>query len=209
MYNPQSFVETDLLKLHDFITQHSFATLVTGGDPEPYVSHLPLLLDRDRGPQGTLVGHMARANSHGRGGSGRESVALFHGPHAYISPAWYEEPQTVPTWNYVAVHAHGRLRVIDDLKWLRAHLSRMVDRYESGRLAPWRLADQEAAFIDRLLGSIVGFEIPIDTLHGKWKLSQNHSIERRERVVRRLQEEATADSQAIAALMAAGLDSDR
>ena len=211
MYVPRSFAETDVTRLHALMQSHSFATLVSDSPDGPVASHLPLLLEPDRGPHGALIGHFARANNHWQSADGRATLAIFHGPHAYISPRWYAEPRVVPTWNYVAVHATGVLRVIDDAGWLRGLVSRMVDVYEAGAVAadpghaPWRMESQPDDFLDQLLAGIVGFEIRVDSLEGKWKLSQNHTETRRERVIAALQQSGDADSSAIAALIQATL----
>jgi transcriptional regulator len=201
MYIPASFAETDIAKLHAQIERHSFATLVSHGDGEMQASHLPLLLERAHGPQGRLIGHLARANPQWRTADGQTVLAIFHGPHAYISPTWHESQDVVPTWNYVAVHAYGVFRIIGDGAALRDVIERTVQLYEAGRPAPWRTDSQDPAFIDKLLGAIVGFTIDIDRLEGKWKLGQNHSVERREKVIARLEAAGGEDAQQIAALM--------
>jgi transcriptional regulator len=193
MYNPASFAVDDRTKLHDFIAQHSFATLVSFDGTTPFASHIPLLIDRDAGTHGRLVGHVARANPQWKHAAERQVLAIFHGPHAYVSPAWYEAANVVPTWNYVAVHASGTLRIVEQRDELRQIVARMVDVYESS---------QDAGFIDRLLESIVGFTIEIERLAGKWKLSQNHPPERREKVRLALQQSGRAEDQQLAALMA-------
>jgi transcriptional regulator len=201
MYVPASFRETDLDVLHAFVEQHSFAILVSDAGGEPFGTHLPFLLDRQRGPHGTLVGHMARANPHWQTAAGKRALAIFHGPHAYISPAWYESENVVPTWNYVAVHAYGTLQAIDDRERLLEVLRQTVDRYESSRPVPWRLESQKDEFLARMLDAIVGFEIPIDRFEGKWKLNQNHPAERRGQVIRALESSSSPDAAAIARLM--------
>lgn len=182
MYIPRHFAETDRSRLHDAIEAYSFATLVSSAAGEMEASHLPLLLDRDDGPFGTLVGHMARANGQWRDAAGRQVLAIFHGPHAYISPAWYEAPEVVPTWNYVAIHAYGRLSPIEDAGELARIVARTVRQYEAGRASPWQL-DERAAYVERLLPLIVGFRIPIERMEGKWKLNQNHPEARRRKVI--------------------------
>src|SRR5262249_9518591 len=119
MYIPAVFAEPDLTRLHDFIEQHSFGLLVSQVDGLPFATHLPFLLERTAGPHGTLVGHMARANPQWREAGGQTALAIFSGPHVYISPTWYEAEQVVPTWNYTAVHVYGRVEVIDDEGALR------------------------------------------------------------------------------------------
>ena len=201
MYVPPSFSETDLEKLHEFIDLHSFATLISQAGNEPVATHLPLLLNRGQGPQGTLIGHMARANSHGQTAVSQRVLAIFHGPHAYISPSWYESANVVPTWNYVAVHVYGTLRLIEDQSRLSALIHRMVERYESTQPNPWSLVSQDEGFVSKMLDAIIGFEVEIDRIEGKWKLSQNHPSERREKIVRQLRISDSPDAGQIADLM--------
>jgi transcriptional regulator len=173
MYVPASFAEPDKAKLHDFMRRQSFALLTSLGGNGLIASHLPLLLDADAGPHGQLIGHMARANPHWRDVRG-EVMAVFSGPHAYVSPSWYEEPGTVPTWNYVAVHAYGTFHLVEDRDALLGVLRRSVREYEGRRQRPW-IFDESGDHLDRLLGSIVGFRVEITRLEGKWKLGQNHT----------------------------------
>lgn len=201
MYIPLSFAETNLDTLHDFIECHSFATLVTGRGAGAVASHLPLLLDRDAGAQGKLIGHMARANTQWEGADASEAFVIFHGPHTYISPRWYEGQNVVPTWNYVAVHVYGTLRIVADRPALLQTLRETVLKYESSTAEPWSIEEPESQFIDKLLDSIVGFEIEVDRMEGKWKLSQNHTPERRARVVDALRARDDEQSGAIADLM--------
>lgn len=200
MYIPSSFAETDPSTLHDFMRRHSFATLVTQGDPGLTASHLPLLWDPTVGPNGALLGHMARANPQWRDVPG-EALAIFQGPHAYISPTWYETEGTVPTWNYVAVHASGAFQIVDDDSELLGILRRSVNVYEADRNPPWTF-DESAPNIGPMLRSIVGFRIEISRLEGKFKLSQNHPQERRERVIRGLSSEPDEAAREVAELMA-------
>jgi len=199
MYIPAAFRESDTAKLHEFIRQHSFALLTSHGERGLVASHLPLLVDPERGPLGTLLGHFARANEQAAD-AGAESLAVFSGPHAYISPTWYETPNTVPTWNYVAVHAYGVLRPIEDRAELARLLKRMVEMYEGSRSHPWPF-DSGTDFHQKLLDGIVGFEIEITRLEGKWKLNQNHPVERRQRVIAALNEAGGENNQAVAKLM--------
>jgi transcriptional regulator len=185
--------------LHAAIERYSFALLVSTAGEEPFASHLPLLIDRDDGPYGTLVGHMARANPH-RQQAGQMAMAAFTGPHAYISPRWYEAERVVPTWNYVAVHAYGRLQMIDDLDETIALLQRTVDHYEAPLPEPWQV-DAPADFVAGLARQVVAFRIPIERLEGKWKLNQNHSPERRQKVAEALERQGDTDSREIARLM--------
>jgi transcriptional regulator len=200
MYIPASFAETDPAALHHLMQRHSFATLVSQGEGEPFASHLPLLIEHFPAPHGRLLGHMARANPQWRSADGQRVLAIFHGPHAYVSPTWYEAANVVPTWNYAVVHAYGRLRLVGPER-LREIVRRTVDRYESGRPAPWSMDAPDPAFVEKLLESIVGFEIDVDRLEGKWKLSQNHSAERREKVIHALQNAGDDEAQLVAGMM--------
>ena len=201
MYIPAAFRESDTTKLHEFMRQHSFALLTSHGERGLVASHLPLLIEPARGPFGTLVGHFAKANEQAAD-AGTEVLAVFSGPHAYISPTWYETPNTVPTWNYVAVHATGVLRLIDDKSKLADILEQIVARYEGSRPQPWPF-DAGTDFHQKLLDGIVGFEIEITRLEGKWKLNQNHPDERRQRVITALKEAGGEDNLAVAKLMEA------
>ena len=182
MYIPSSFAEHDLPTLLAFLEAHPFAALVTAsGPPGLFATHLPLVLDRTAGPMGTLFGHFARANPHfGHiAGGPTEALVIFTGPDAYISPEWYRTKQetgrVVPTWNYVAVHAYGALRLRDDPQFLRQHLEALVSRHESDRVRPWHVSDAPADFIAQQMKAIVGIELAIERLEGKWKMSQNRS----------------------------------
>ena len=200
MYTPPSFCIDDLPTLHAFMERHSFATLCSTTSGELEATHLPLLLDRDVAPHGRLIGHMARANGQCKRAAGSRVMAIFSGPHAYISPTWYESNETVPTWNYAAVHASGGLQPIEDESRLREIVRRTVEVYEQSMPRPWSMDVVPARLVDGLLQGIVGFEIEIDRLEGKWKLNQNHPRERRERVMQALRT-GGHDAQAIAALM--------
>ena len=200
MYIPAHFAEHDLATLHHAIERYSFATLVSVTAGQLFASHLPLLLDRESGERGILLGHMARANVQWKQAAGQDVLAVFSGPHAYISPQWYEAEQVVPTWNYVAVHAYGRLELIDDEAEVHRLLDRMVQTYEAGQPTPWRM-DQPAEFVARLLKQIVAFRIPITRLEGKWKLNQNRPAEQREKVITKLDQQGDENAKEIAELM--------
>lgn len=202
MYVPPHFAEADPAVLHAFIRRHSFGLLVSTAGDEPFASHLPFLLDADAGPHGTLVCHVARANPQWRGLGGRPVLAVFSGPHAYVSPSWYAEPDVVPTWNYAAVHAAGRAEVVENAAELLDIVRRSVDGYEAGFPEPWQL-DTASPHVGRLLGGIVGLRVRIDRLDGKWKLSQNHPPGRREKVMRALRGQGGEDAVGVAELMAA------
>jgi transcriptional regulator len=201
MYIPTAFAETDTKKLHDFIESNSFGLLVSTHAGEPFATHLPILLDREVGPHGRLVGHMAKANPHWRDLDGRQVLVVFSGPHAYVSPSWYEADNVVPTWNYVAVHAYGEARLVEDPTDLTAILTAMVAKYERPRPKPWSL-DSAGDYFQKLVRAVVGFRIEIGRLEGKWKLNQNHPPERREKVIRALEKSADPDVKEMARLMA-------
>ncbi len=201
MYTPPSFVENDRKTLHDFMEQNSFATLISANEQEPFASHLPLLIERDRGTQGVLTGHFARANPHWQMANGQQILIIFHGPHSYISPGWVQSTAMVPTWNYLAVHAYGVLRIVDDPNQVKDILTRMVSKYESRREQPWSMELADDGLIDKLTSAIVAFEVEIARLEGKWKLSQNHPIERREQIISGLLGTAGDEVAEIARLM--------
>jgi transcriptional regulator len=199
MYTPAAFRIDDLHTLHAFVRQHSFATLVTAA-AEPFVTHLPLLLDAERGPYGTLVGHFAKPNNHWQMDHvTQQSVAIFHGPHAYISPSWYRAGTTaVPTWNYAAVHAHGRLVILPDPQATAILLQRMVETYEGSRGLPWKnLLPPEVN--EKLIHSVVAFEMPIERLEGKFKLGQNRVAADQIGAIEGLEESGDDDSLKLAA----------
>jgi transcriptional regulator len=181
MYIPAANAETNPDTLFAFITQSPLGALVTvdaGGDL--VATHLPWLVDRQRGEHGVLEGHIARANSqHAAADAWSKALVIFTGPDAYITPSWYaakaEHGKVVPTWNYVAVHVYGRVRFTSEHSFLARHLERLVARHESGRPAPWAIGDAPAEYIERQMKAIVGVELVIERIEGKWKMSQNRS----------------------------------
>jgi transcriptional regulator len=201
MYVPTAFEETDQAKLHAFIKAHSFGLLVSTHRGEPFATHLPFLLERD----GSLAGHMARANPQWQDLDGQQVLVVFSGPHAYVSPSWYEADNVVPTWNYVAVHAYGTLRLVEDVPGLTRILAASVETFEGSLPNPW-LLDTASDFFQRFVRGVVGFRIEVTRLEGKWKLNQNHPRERRERVVRVLEKAEDPDAREIARLMTEMLD---
>lgn len=205
MYTPFSFVENDLSKLHSCIEENSFATLVTTDSAGPVLSHLPLLLDRNAGPNGTLIGHMAKANSQWQDIKDADTLAIFHGPHAYVSPGWLDEQNVVPTWNYVAIHTTGKVKLVEDQTELLDIVRRYVNFYEASMPEPWQLGTADPEFIEKLLDAIVGFTIEISSIEGKWKLNQNHPEERRRKIIAGLQSRPGENNSQIAELMQATL----
>ena len=201
VYIPDHFVARDRAAVARLVHDHPFATLITPGEPEPVVTHLPLLLVADAEPHGTLFGHFARGNPHARSDPNVDSVAIFHGPHAYVTPSWYVDPAgAVPTWNYAVAHAHGPIELATDPAETRAVLDLLVQRFESSRAAPWQLGltpDRLAAMV----GAIVGFKIRVKRIEGKFKLSQNRPPEDRRRVAAGLDAEDYAEAAATAAWM--------
>lgn len=178
MYLPKHFAETDLRVLHDLMRAHPLATLVSHGPDGLNANHVPLQLDTSAGPNGTLRGHLARANPLSKAGAvDGEILVIFQGPESYISPSGYatkaEHGKVVPTWNYTAVHAYGPLRLIDDADWLLTQISTLTAEHEQCLENPWSVSDAPADYIEKMLGAIVGIEIPITRLTGKWKVSQN------------------------------------
>jgi transcriptional regulator len=206
LYTPPAFKVDDLALLHDHIDRTGLTVLVTVGDDGPLVSHLPLLLDREASGRGTLIGHLARANPQLKlSRLDQTALAIFQGPDAYVSPGWYETKRehgrVVPTWNYAIVHARGTLRLFDDRERLRSAVDRLTARHEAGFAQPWSTTDAPAAFIDAQLKGIVGVEIEIATLEGKYKLSQNRPTADQSGVVAGLEQQGTASDAATAALM--------
>jgi len=200
MYIPPLFAKSDLPTLHDAIERYPFAALVSSHDGQMTASHLPFLIDRQAGPNGTLLGHMARANLQWRDAANQEVLTIFSGPHAYISPQWYAAPQVVPTWNYVAIHAYGPLELIEDRAAVESLLHQTVTAFETPQPTPWQM-HEPADFIDRLIRQIVAFRIPVTRLEGKWKLNQNRPADQRERVITALTNQPNENSLAIAQLM--------
>ncbi len=204
MYVPASFSETDRTKLFEFIQRHNFGLLVSQLGGELVATHLPLLLDRQAGPSGMLVGHVARANPQWQAADCRVMV-VFSGPHAYISPSWYEAENLVPTWNYVAVHVYGKLHIIEDEETTLKILRDSVLFHERSMPTPWHFPENDS-FVKRLAGSVAAFRVEIDRIEGKWKLSQNQPRQRREKVIEALTAQRGENPHAVAALIAQTLD---
>ncbi len=206
MYMPAHFAQTDLDVMRDLIRRHPFAVMVSQGPSGPIIDHLPFELTESGSGYGKLSGHVARANPVWRELSDEsESLIIFQGGQAYVSPSWYPTKQqtgrVVPTWNYRVVHARGTLRAVQDKTWLVSHLQRLTDQMEAGFTQPWSLKEAPEAFINGLVDSVVGVEMEIQHLSGKWKLSQNRSIEDQNGIAAGLRSQGMSDAQELAIAM--------
>ena len=200
MYVPKAFAVEDLAELQDFMEQFNFATLVTQRDGDFTASHLPFLLDRNAEPYGVLRAHVAIRNPQLEDlRSGSQALVIFQGPHSYISPAWYVKPENVPTWNYTAIHAYGVPKIGDQAATI-ALLKDLVRNHEKAFESPWDF-DPNAAWIQKLLPEIAGFEIRIEKLQGKFKLNQNRTAADREGVIEVLSGSEDPAQRAVASLM--------
>jgi transcriptional regulator len=199
MYIPKAFRENDINTLHTLMQEYSFATLITQHEGVPFATHLPFLLDTQRGQNGTLLAHMARANPQWHDfNSEQEVLTIFQGPHAYISPSWYEVELSVPTWNYAVVHAYGIPRLIEDDEKLYELLKILIETHESQFEPPWQFQLPDD-YLQKMIRGIVGFKIEITRLEGKFKMSQNRTESERENVIASLQE--STETLAVAELM--------
>lgn len=204
MYIPTQHLITEKSQLVPFMRQYSFATLISCGraiNAAPEATHLPLLTQELSDGTIRLTGHFARANEHWKLCASQKVLAIFHGPHSHISASWYGEASVVPTWNYLTVHATGRLTIVDDPRDVRAILEATVDTYEQKLERPWAMSDAPADYIEKLQAAIVAVQIDVDELQGKWKLNQHHPAARREATIRELRRRGTPDDLAIANLM--------
>ena len=206
MYLPQHFEESRVDVLYEHIHAHPLGALVTLTSRGLDANHIPFEVDPEPAPFGTLRGHVARANPVWREFSRDvEALVIFQGPSTYVSPAWYptkrETGKVVPTWNYAVVHAHGTPRFIDDRAWLRDFVTKLTNRHEAERPDPWKVTDAPADYVETMLGAIIGLEIPIVRLVGKWKMSQNRPAQDRDGVVEGLRQERGQAGAAIADLV--------
>lgn len=199
MYIPEFNREEDRATILAFMRANPFAILVSNIDSVPFATHLPLLIE-DAGDHIVVQGHMAKANAHWKSmKEGEESLIIFHGPHAYISPSLYENRESVPTWNYAAVHVYGEPTLFTDEESLRATLHRMVDTFESSYMAQWSgLSDQ---YQSRMMKHIVGFDIKVKRLEAKFKLSQNRTKGEQSRVIQALNQSKDSNISGVAQLM--------
>jgi transcriptional regulator len=206
LHVPEQNEETRVEVMHALIRSYSLGMWVTLGDNELVANHIPFEVSAERGEFGTLVGHIAKANPiWSRTPSEVTDLVIFQGPQSYISPSWYpskhEHGKAVPTWNYAVVHAYGRPSFIEAKSWLYDHVSSLTKRHEASQPLPWSLSDAPVDFTDRMIGAIVGVEIPIQKLIGKWKMSQNRSESDRRGVVAGLMEREDAQSTGVAGLI--------
>jgi transcriptional regulator len=201
MYIPKDFKITDESVAFSVIQEHSFATLFSQHDGKPVATHLPLLLNKEKTH---LYGHFARPNPQWKEIEQQTVLAVFHGPHCYISPSWYETNQTVPTWNYVSVHVYGEVELIEDHELVES-LHELVSTFEA-KDSSYSLGDLDPALLAGMSKGVQGFKIKINQMEGKAKLSQNHSTQRQERVIRELEQKPSTDEQQIAAWMKGNLE---
>ena len=210
MYQPAHFNESDADTLLALMRAHPLATLIRGG-AELTADILPLQVERV-GDGWRVTGHVARANPLWREAGGQPVLLLFQGPQAYVSPNWYpskfQHGKAVPTWNYTMVQVHGTLRAIEDAEWLRGFVTRLTERHEGGRAVPWHVADAPPDYLDAMLKAIVGIEIEVTRVEGKFKLSQNRSAEDRTGVVLGLESDATQERQPEADALAQAMQAD-
>jgi transcriptional regulator len=208
MYVPASFAVSDEKTLDAFIERYEFATLTSSSSTGLVASHIPIMLRRSAG-KAVLVGHVARANDQWRQFDGHaEALAVFHGPHAYVSPTWYATAPAVPTWNYAAVHVYGKPRAREEGDFTAAVLRDLAARHEVSRAKPWRTEDLARDVFERLAKAIVAFEMPIDRIEGKFKLGQNRSQDDRVGMLEGLDAEKSRDAEALAAFIRDTLKND-
>ena len=201
MYIPTHFKIKEETLAFDIIKEHSFATLFSQHNGMPFATHLPLILNKDNS---YLYGHFARPNPQWKNIKNQTVLAIFHGPHCYISPSWYETNKAVPTWNYVAVHVYGEVELLEDEHELMSSLNDMVLKYEAPD-SSYSLQDVDTEFLAGMNKGVQGFKIKINKIEGKAKLSQNHPLQRQELVVNQLEQISNTDEQQISLLMKANL----
>jgi transcriptional regulator len=206
MYIPPFNEEKRLPVIHDLMRAHPLATLITMTEQGLFATHLPLVLHADEGEFGSLRGHISKANLQGRSTNADvDALVIFAGPHHYISPNWYptklDDHKTVPTWNYAVVHAYAPITFHEDAAWLLTHLETLTTIHEAASLKPWKLTDAPAGYIAGQAKGIVGIELPIRSIEGKWKVSQNRNAADRDGVVRGLDDLATPEAAAMSALI--------
>ncbi|PGL69406.1 transcriptional regulator [Bacillus sp. AFS055030] len=205
MYVPKEFTETDLNQLIKEMKKNSFGILVSNNDEAKIeATHLPFIIQEAKESL-IIITHLAKPNPQWKTLNGKECLIIFPGPHAYVSASWYEEKNTVSTWNYTAIHAYGKVITIENKDEMRKIVLKTTDYFEKGQSKPWKYEDH-SDYVEKLLSGIVCLKIEVIELIGKKKLSQNHSIERREKVIAALQNEEKYSSKEIAELMRAKLN---
>ena len=197
MYIPKYFKIEEEEVIYDFIDKYGFATLFSQHEGEPYATHLPLMLNES---ENALYGHFARPNQQWKDVENQQVLAVFQGPHCYISPSWYETDKAVPTWNYVSIHVYGKMEIVDDPKAVFDSLNDLVEKYESDD-SPYSLGEVEPSYVEGLAKGIVAFKINITKIEAKAKLSQNHPIERQKLVIQHLENSTDQDNLRVASLM--------
>lgn len=208
LYIPSYFSEPDGKRIAQVIDQYGFATLISAVDTDMHITHAPLMLERARGPKGALIGHIARANPHaGALQDGLMATALFHGPHGYVSPTWYDAPG-VPTWNYAAIHVHGTVRVVDDAEAKWEIVKQLAQQYEPPTVDAWNPEAKRDQWW-KLLDAIVGFEIDISRIEAKFKLSQNRIPKDQENLIAKFEGGTHPDGLAMAGMMRENLQRKR
>jgi transcriptional regulator len=197
MYIPKHFNIDEEEVIYDFIEKHGFATLFSQHQGEPYATHLPLMFNKS---ENALYGHFARENGQWKDIEKQQVLAVFQGPHCYISPTWYETTKAVPTWNYVSIHLYGKVEIVEDRKVIFDSLNDLVTKYETPD-STYNLNDIEPSFIAGMSKGIVAFRIKITKVEAKAKLSQNHSEERQKLIIKHLEKASQQDNVLIASLM--------
>jgi transcriptional regulator len=203
MYIPKDFQINDEELIYDIIEKNGFATLISQHNSDPFATHLPLTVDKR---EKVLYGHFARSNEQWKDIATQNVLAIFQGPHCYISPSWYETKKAVPTWNYVAVHVYGQLEIVEDEQEIYNSLLDLVKKYEKPN-SSYQLEEVDSAYIEGMSRGIVGFKINITKMEGKAKLSQNHTMERQELVMKELENTQDENNKQIAELMKKNLRS--
>lgn len=212
MYNPAHFEESRVEMMHQLIADYPLGTVVTNGPDGLVANHIPFLVDMRDGGRGTLIGHVARNNDMWREVARTpEALVVFQAVDGYITPNWYpskqETHEVAPTWNYAVVHVYGPIIVHEEPKWLRGIVGRLTKHFEADEPIPWKMADAPSSYINTLLESIVGIEIPINRIVGKWKTNQNRSVADREGVIAGLTERGNVGDAEMAEIVRATLPS--
>ncbi len=200
MYIPKQFRKEEITEIVEFIRSNSFGVLFSQHDGMPTATHLPFIVSVQDDSSIILISHMAKANPQWKTLHSQSALAVFTGPHAYVSASWYEEENTVSTWNYLSAHVLGKIEIVQDDESLKQILKETTDFYEQEFENPWKLEDHEKT-VDSMLNGIVGLKMQVEKVDGKWKLNQHHSTVRKQRVIEQLKKQTHYDSNEIARLM--------